>query len=457
MAGIGIKLQDILKDRSYRSLLKGYIYAGLISAGPWLLAVIGVAIIQVLGAWMVPRDELEAFLGVIVYTYAGSLILTGAIQMATTRYVADRLFAEDMSALTPCYNWVATVVVVAGGLVAGAFHSVAGLDPAAAVGSVVLFQALSLTWVGMIFLSAAKDYEAVVSSCAVGYGASVAGWLVGALYGGVPGMIWGFALGQVVLAVLYGTRIRAEFPSSKATDSRVFQHWRTMPQLVVIGIFYSVGIWADKIVFWFGPWGKHITGWFYTAPHYNTCIFLAYLTVVPSMALFLIRVEAGFYKHYTAFYNTIVGGGDLKSVRRQKQEMEDALWLSAIRLVKLQGIVTLTFIFVAPWVLRGLGLPLNLTPTFRTTLLAAFGQVLLQFLLIFLLYFDWKRDVALLTIAFAVMNAAFSYGTVHLDPRFHGFGYLLACLIALGIGVLVFDRRMQGLVRESFSKQRIRA
>jgi len=457
MAGIGIKLQHILRDRSYRSLLKGYVYAGLISAGPWLLAVITVAIIEAFGAWLIPRSELELFLGVVVYTYAGSLILTGAIQMATTRYVADRLFAEDMSALAPCYHWVACVVVVAGGIVAAVFHSLAGLDPAAATGSVVLFQAISLTWVGMIFLSAAKDYEAVVTSCAVGFAASLTGWLAGALFGGLAGMIWGFAFGQVVLAVLYGTRIRAEFPSGRATDSRVLQHWRSMPQLVVIGVFYSAGIWADKIVFWFSPWGKHITGWFYTAPHYNTCIFLAYLTVVPAMALFLIRVEAGFYKHYTAFYNTIVGGGDLDSVRREKREMEDALWLSAMRLVKLQGIVTIVFIFLAPWVLRWLALPLNLTPTFRTTLLAAFAQVLLQFLFIFLLYFDWKRDVALLTIAFACMNAAFSYATVYFDPRFHGLGYLVACLIALSFGLVVFDRRMQDLVRETFSKQRIRA
>ena len=43
MAGIGFELRRILVKDSYTSTLRAYIYAGLISSGPWVLSIIGLA------------------------------------------------------------------------------------------------------------------------------------------------------------------------------------------------------------------------------------------------------------------------------------------------------------------------------------------------------------------------------------------------------------------------------
>jgi uncharacterized membrane protein len=345
-----------------------------------------------------------------------------------------------------------------GGAGAAAFHAFAGLDAASAVAGVLLFQAVALVWVGMIFLSAAKDYAAIVRAFAVGSGISVAGAVWGAHRIGFPGMMWGFTAGQVVLAMLLGVRVRAEFPSDRNHDPAVRTAWRAMSHLIVIGLFYNVGIWIDKVIFWTSPQqGEVLRGWFRAAPRYDPCAFLGYLTIVPAMALFLIRIETGFYKYYAAFYAAITQGGGLASIRRQKEDMVQALRLSAARLLKLQGAVTFALILLTPLILPWLGLDPDLAPTMRMGLLAAFVQVFLLILFIVLLYFDWQREVAYLALVFCGLNALLSWFSLGLGERWFGAGYLLACLLTLVAGLAVFERRMEHLERETFTNQPMRS
>ena len=48
MAGIGFELRKILSKDSYTSTMRAYLYAGLISSGPWVLSIISVMLIGVL-------------------------------------------------------------------------------------------------------------------------------------------------------------------------------------------------------------------------------------------------------------------------------------------------------------------------------------------------------------------------------------------------------------------------
>jgi len=456
MAGIGFQLQKILGRNTYRSLVQAYVYSALVSAGPWLLAILGLSAIGMVAEWLVGSHNVGLFRCIVAYTYAGTLVLTGTIQMGTTRYVADRLFVNDTKALRPCFHWVSLIVILLGGVASGVFHAFAGLGLASAVASVVLFQTVSLTWVGMIFLSAAKDYMAIVRAFTMGYAVSVAGALWGAMWMDLRGMLWGFTAGQVVLALLLGIRVRAEFPSDRNHDAVVRNHWRTMPHLLIIGLFYNLGIWVDKLIFWLSPRGEQLEGWFYTSPRYDTCIFMGYVTIVPAMALFLIRIETGFYKRYAAFYAAITQGGDLASIRAQKEAMVGALRLSAARLLKLQGAITLGLVLLTPFLLPMLNLPEDWAPTMRIGLLAAFVQVLVLILFVVLLYFDWQRVVAFLALAFAGLNALLTWLCMGLGERWHGLGYLLACLITLVAGLVVFEKRMAHLERETFTNQPMR-
>lgn len=456
MAGIGFRLQRLLNQGSYGGLLQAYIYSAIISTGPWMLSIVGLALIGVAVRPFVSGVAITEFRCIVVYAYAASLILTGAVQLGTTRYLADRLFVHDSAALAPCYHWLGLLTLVSTGIIGASLAWLAGLDLAHAIPAVVLLQAISLTWMCMLFLSAAKDYLAICGAFALGYGVSVGACVLGAAQAGVPGMLWGFASGQVVLATLIGVRIRAEFPGGSNLDGRVVGHWIGMPYLVLIGLFYNLGIWADKLVMWHGPGSEAVVGLLRVSPRYDACMFFSYLTVVPAMALFLIRIEVAFYKHYAAFYSAITGGGDLATIMLAKQNMVAALRLSAVRLFKLQGTLTLGLVLLTPHLIAPLGLTDDHIPILRLALTGAFIQVLLQITLVVLLYFDWQRDTAWMTLIFAAANLLITRLLILGHESLAGLGYLAAGLIALIFGLVILNRRIALLEFETFVKQAIK-
>lgn len=456
MAGIGFRLQRILRNNTYRGLMEAYFYSALVSSGPWLLSILGLVLIDNYAGLFVGRDQALYFRAMVTYTYMGALVLTGPFQLNTTRFIADRLYVNDQEAMLPCFHFVGSLTVGGAALVAVVFYSLGGAPVLEIVAGMILFQSVCLTWIAMIFLSAAKDYLAIVRAFALGYGLGVVASIWGAREAGFPGLLMGFVAGQVVLTLLLCVRVRKEFPSPRAWDSLVTRHWRRMPWLFWIGLWYNLGVWIDKILFWYSPHGIHVRGLFNTTEYYDTALYMAYLSIVPAMALFLIRIETGFYKQYAAFFSVITQRGDLKDIISQKASMVEALRLSVARLLKLQGGVTLVLLFIAPQLLQRLGVPVVMVPTFRLALLAAFVQVMLLFLFIILLYFDWQKEVGLISALFCLGNAAFTLVSFHYDTKYHGLGYLAGCLFALVVGLFILESRVAEVEYDTFTRQPMR-
>ncbi len=453
MAGIGFRLQKLLDDNTYKSTVQAYIYSAVISSGPWLLAIITLMLISLLARLLVDIEQISLFQCVIAYTFVGSLVLTGTVQMATTRYIADRLFVEDSQSLLPCYQSLSVLTILVGGIISLLFYAFSGLDMASTLGAVLLFESVCLTWNGMSFLSAAKDYSSIVRGFALGYGLSLAGALAGAQFWALRGLIWGFAIGQVVLAVLLSIRIRIEFKSNRELDWQFLRHWRKMPALILVGFFYNAAVWIDKIIFWMSDRGVVLIGWFRYDPYYDTSIYFAYMTIVPAMTLFLVQVETVFYKHYAAYYQVVTQRGSLDEILRHHEAMATALRGAFIKLLKIQGSVTLVLFIIAPVMLSGLGLPPLILPVFRLCLLAAFMQVLLLLVMIILLYFDWQRDVAALCVCFFVLNAVLTLVSLLWPGKVQGIGYLAAGLITLIISLILLNQRMDDLERDTFTRE----
>ncbi len=461
MAGIGFRLQHLLGRGTYGSLLQAYTYSAVIAAGPWLLSIFGLVLISTLHPLVGGHGDLALFRGVVIQVYAVSLVLTGALQMGATRYLADRLFVGDVASLVPCYHALAGVTVAIGGALALTGALGVGLSLGAALAATAVFQAVALTWIGMVFLSAAKDYLAIARAFAFGTALAAIGAVAGARWAGTAGMLWGFAVGQALQAALLGARIRAEFPSDRRWDGQVFRAVRAMPWLLAIGVAYNVGIWADKAVFWCGPDSVALSagGWLgalRASPRYDTCSFIAYVSVVPALALFLIRVEVAFYKRYAVFYAAITRGADLDTIMIEKTAMLDSLRLSIERLLKVQGSCTLVLVLLAPLLATALGMPADQVPLLRLCLIGAFLQVILQIVMVLMLYFDWQRPVALVCVLFLILNGGLSALSLIMGERWHGVGYVAACLISLVVALVLAGRTVRELEFVTFSRQPLR-
>jgi len=95
MAGIGFELRKLMHRNTLSGVARAYLYAGLISSGPMILSCFGILIIGVLSLTVViPTFLITQFQVSVTYMIACSLILTGPLQLAFTRFVSDRLFEE---------------------------------------------------------------------------------------------------------------------------------------------------------------------------------------------------------------------------------------------------------------------------------------------------------------------------------------------------------------------------
>jgi hypothetical protein len=120
MAGIGFELRKLLQRESYFALVRAYAYAGLISSGPWVLSIVGLVVIGVLSVnIVVPNLLVTQFQVSVTYLIAGSLILTGVVQLAFTRWVSDQLFARKGEDIVPNFAGVLLVTNLVAGTLCG--------------------------------------------------------------------------------------------------------------------------------------------------------------------------------------------------------------------------------------------------------------------------------------------------------------------------------------------------
>ena len=113
----------------------------------------------------------------------------------------------------------------------------------------------------------------------------------------------------------------------------VLRALRSFPRLVGVGLFYNLAIWVDKMIFWFRDGtGPHPFVQYH--PLYDTCSFLAYLTVVPALAVNLVRLETAFYEKYRAYYGAILGGTPLSVIEDKRRRMLGNLEENVTRLLR---------------------------------------------------------------------------------------------------------------------------
>ena len=99
MAGIGFKLRAYTQEGTIGGIFRGYYHAALVAAGPWILTVVSLVVVQYL--MRAQGDETRLFLELIIYVYAWTLITTAPIQLVVTRYLADQLDAQRLSTHMP--------------------------------------------------------------------------------------------------------------------------------------------------------------------------------------------------------------------------------------------------------------------------------------------------------------------------------------------------------------------
>ena len=224
--------------------------------------------------------------------------------------------------------------------------------------------------------------------------------------------------------------------------------------LMLTGLFYNLGIWVDKFIFWFHPvTGSQVIGPLRASLVYDLPVFMAYLSIIPGMAVFLVRMETDFVEYYDKFYEAVREGGTLNHIQEMKDEMVRVAREGLYDIVKIQGITTIVVIVAGRQLLHIAGISEIHFPLLSIQVVATGFQVVLLGILNVFFYLDRRKRVLLLTSLFATLNLVFTLFSISMGPYFYGYGFALALLVVLALGMLLLDRDLKRLEYETFMLQ----
>lgn len=457
MAGIGFELRKLLRKDTLAGLLQAYAYAGVIGSGPWVLSIVGILIIGLLSSTVVvPSFLVTQFQTSVTYLIASSLIFTGGVQLAFTRFISDRLFEKREDLVLANLNGMLTAVILAACAVAtpGLFLLLPGLSVLYRLLMLAGFVLMCGIWVVTVFLSGLKRYKEIVALFAVGYGITVGLALLLRRFG-LEGLMAGFVIGHCVLfAGLWLITARQYRVDTRLIGFEFARREWLYPSLVAIGLLYNLGIWADKFMFWFfADTSEPIIGALRASVIYDLPVFLAYLSIIPGMAVFLVRIETDFAEYYDRFYDAVRSGGSLEFIEDMRDEMVYSIRQGLAEIAKIQTLAVL-FTFVAgPLLLDALNISELYLPLLQIQVIGAGLQVVLLSVLNVFFYLDERRTILLLCAEFVLLNVLLTAFTLWKGAAFYGYGFTLAVLATLGAALTLLDRKLRRLEYETFMLQ----
>ncbi|MBN6186795.1 exopolysaccharide Pel transporter PelG [Aneurinibacillus sp. BA2021] len=441
MAGIGFRLQNLFKEDYFSSRIKAYGYAGLVTAGPWLTVVISIALLQ----WLLSRfafiafAERQLFLLTISYSFIFSLLLTGGWQLIITRYVADLLYEKRSGEAFAAFLGISKVVSLLAALCAFIFLSFSSLPFLYKLVAFCFFISITLIWILMIFLTAAKYYQSIAYAFLGGSVVSVACALWFAR-SGLPlpvgehtqalGLLSGFAGGMVLTLFALFYALLLTFPAHGTTRQFAFlAYLDRYPSLFWTGLLYNAGIWVCNWFIWFGE-GAGQNGVFRFHTAYDSAVFWAYLTIVPTLTIFVVSIETRFYERYRMFFSYVNYGGTLQQIRQAKSSMLQVLRYEMERLLRVQGVFTLFAILAAGYARPVLHVSEEFITLFRFAAIGAFANGILLILLLLLLYFEDRSGALRSAAFFFVCNTVLSFMLLPYGFNAYGVSFALGSTLS---------------------------
>jgi uncharacterized membrane protein len=457
MAGIGFELRKILKEDRLLSLAKVYGYSAILSSGPWVISILAIVLVGFINLANLGEIS-DAFRFQVVITYAialaSSLIITGILQLPFTRYVADLIFKNREDEILPSYfgaifmSWALGIpLIIPFYLWIFQEQSVLFL-----VGVVSTFLVLCGVWISSILAASLKYYHNVVWAYFVSYSFIV---FISYYYGDtIEVLIFIFFFGNSILFVTLMTFIIKSYKSTIFMKIDFFLAPNFYWSLGIAGLTYNLGAWIDKFIFWYHPATGHaVIGKLNASIVYDMPIFLAYLSILPGMAIFFYRLESDFAEKYDLYYDAVRSGGTLGMIQRYRNDMVGVIRHAIHEILMIQGILDIILFLTAPKVFEILNIPQLYLGLLYILTIGALLQIAFMSVLAILYYLDRKKVAMWLCIAFFVSNMVLTIISIDMGPSFFGYGYTVSLLLVFLSSLVVIRNEMDRLDYETFMLQ----
>jgi len=458
MAGIGFELKKMLKNDSWFGLLKTYAYAGAISSGPWVLSILGIMLVGLVslsnkgaaGTW------LSEFLVSVTWLMSFSLVLSSLLQLVFTRFMADQLYMKNEHRILPNFIAALGLTTLVSGLIGVLCWIIwfRQLDFLYSTLMLMNFVLLCNVWLAVIFVAGMRRYKTILVVFLVSYlSIVVLSTLLRAA--DTQGLLAALLIGHSVLLISMLVMIFQEYTADRLLRYDFLKRQNIYLILIFIGVFFNMGVWVDKWMFWFTPsTSDDINGVLRASIIYDLPIFLAYLSIIPGMASFLLRVETDFVETYQAYYAAINEGASLSEIEQKREEMTQSIRDAYAEIIKVQGVTVLLFFVMAEDIIRWLELSPLYVHLYYIDLLSTAIQVLFLATLNIFFYFNFLKEAFWMSFGLFILNTLFTAISLMLGPAFYGYGFALAMFITTLVGMFVLSNKLNRLEFITFMLQR---
>jgi len=454
MAGIGFELRKLSKGESLLSLLQAYGYAGVLSAGPWvisILAILGVGFIQAFTHGK--AGDVIHFQVIVTYAFAlaATLIFSGFLQLPFTRYIADILYEGREDEVLSAYFGLTLVFWIFGVLLFCLLVYFLLPDQSSMVRFLTLsiFILLSSVWISNTLVSSLKYFKETIYAYLAAYGLIV----LGAYYigGSLESLLLIFLYGNALLLTVMMILIVKRYRPSRFLSFAFFNRKRFYFSLGFAGLFYNLGTWVDKFIFWFHPLtGEKVIGNIHASVIYDLPVFLAYLSIVPGMAIFFYRLETDFADAYASYFANVTQKGTFAVISSYQKEMIVILRQAIREILIFQSIVDIALFLLAPKLFGALHIPQLYLGLFYILTFGAMLQLGFMSMLAVLFYLDRRYEAMRLSFLFLMLNAVLTLVTIYLGPSFYGYGYTISLLICFMLSLRMLNTVMKDLTYETY-------
>lgn len=443
MAGIAFDIRKLLGKQEITSTLAAFFYSGIVSSGPWLFTVFSLGIISSIGKQVAGEEVINLFMGIIIYVFAFSTVLTYGTQMVITRYLSDCIYHQKDDEIPSLL--VSTLLLVGGGAGLIAIPFIWNLDLYfwVKLEALYLFILVNCLWGTMIFVSTLKAYVQVTITFVVGFSIAIPLSLIIGRFFALPGFLFGLNCGVTIIVFVLCSIILNEFNGRITIDLGLLKAHIKFPALLIYGVFTGIGIWCDKFVFWYFhrvAIGAGLIGY----PYYDGAMFIGYLTALPALAYFILIAETDLYDNIRKYSFLTQNHYNLQALDSCKRQLIECLKKSFFNMGVFQGLFSLFLILLAPTIVNALGMsPLQIS-ILRIGILGAFFQVMTMLLVIVLTYIKGEKESLLVAGVFFILNFLLTLFTVN-HFWFYGYGYFGASVISFLICLYLIYRKISSL------------
>ncbi|MFV0362709.1 MAG: exopolysaccharide Pel transporter PelG [Suipraeoptans sp.] len=452
MAGIGFELKKLFDRETMTSSIVGSIYAAFSTLGASVFfAIILLSIRLVMDNSSIAETESTFFVSSTTYVFLSVILVSASFNNVLSRYISDCIFQKrDSDISAAVFGSIAMSSLVEGVFLSVyciLMYFVDGIE----IEFIILFYMLGVLTISgyilMTFLSALKEYKNITYSFLIGMIFAIMTFFILMNVAGFHIIIASYTALAVGFFVIVFFLINCCLKAFGRPSDKYFEflkYFKKYPLLVVSGLSYMIGFYISSIIYWFFSDMSVVSGVFRTAPLYDLAVFLAVVINLPSLVIFMVKVETVFYGSYVEYISAI-NNEHYSLIEKARKKMVSVIQNQLFFLYEVQLVITLVLICVINVSFPYLNISAQSLNMFLLIGMGLYCTFCMNFTTIFLYYFEDYKSACAGPITFVVIVTLLSIYTVIFNQTYYPIPILVGGVVSWIISYVALGRRMKAI------------